>query len=91
MIETAVSLIGTVGFPIACCLGMAYFIFHIYKTTTKESAEREEKLYQEIEKNRAINEKAIETIAHYAERLDVIQNDISEIKTDLTVISAKIE
>lgn len=102
MIETMVSLVGTVGFPIACCLGMAYFIFHIYKTTTKANEqnmekvqarckEREEKLYQEIDKNREINEKAIATIAHYADRLDIIQNDIKDIKTDITTITAKIE
>lgn len=102
MVETAVGLIGTVGFPIACCLGMAYFIFHIYKNTTKTNAEnmekvqarcaeREEKLYIEIEKNREITEKAIDTIAHYANRLDVIQNDIAVIKTDITTITAKMD
>lgn len=51
--------------------------------------EREEKLYQEIKENREINKKAIETIAHYAEKLDNIQEDIKEIKTDITIIMSK--
>lgn len=91
---------GSFGFPIACVVAMGAFIFHIYKTTTRENAanmaavqarckEREEKLYQEIAKNREVNEKAIETIAQYAERLETIQADIKDIKTDITVIMAK--
>ena len=48
--------------------------------------EREEKLYEEIKANREINAKAIETIAHYAEKLDVIQSDIKEIKQDVSMI-----
>ena len=47
---------------------------------------REDKLFVEIKENRKINSKAIETIAHYAGKLDVIQNDINDIKHDLTVI-----
>lgn len=93
-------LITTLGFPIVCCLGMGYFIFHIYKTTTQENKEnmeqvqarcaaREEKLFEEIKENRAVNAKAIETIAHYADRLETIQNDVAEIKTDITVLMNK--
>lgn len=94
------SFIGTIGFPIACAIGMAWFIYTIYKNTTKENArnmeqvqarckEREEKLYGELEKCREVNEKAIDTIAHYAEKLDTIQSDISEIKNDIVVITTK--
>ena len=51
--------------------------------------EREEKLYEEIKENRAVNAKAIETIAHYAEKLGSIQDDVSEIKTDITILMSK--
>jgi septal ring factor EnvC (AmiA/AmiB activator) len=51
--------------------------------------EREEVLYAEIKENREINAKAINTIAHYAEKLDSIQEDIKDIKTDITYIMAK--
>lgn len=96
------SLISTVGFPIAAAIAMAWFIYQVFKKTTEQQEknmekvqarckEREEILYKEIDKNRKINEKAIETIAHYAEKLDSIQSDINEIKTDITVIMAKQE
>ena len=99
-ISTISTLISTLGFPIVCVIGMGWFIYQIFLKTTKQQEEnmekvqtrckeREEKLYSEIEKNRVINEKAIETIAQYAGRLETIQNDISEIKTDITIIMAK--
>lgn len=78
-------LIATLGFPIALVIAMAYFIYKIYN----QSVAREEKLMEEIKANREINSQAIETIAHYSEKLETIQTDISEIKTELTIIASK--
>ena len=102
ILTALLELIPTLGFPIVCVIAMGAFIFYIYKQTTKENAanmekvqerckEREEKLYQEIKENREINAQAIATIAQYAEKLDVIQEDIKEIKTDVTKLTIKIE
>lgn len=99
-VATMSELITTLGFPIACVVAMGAFIFYIYNTWTKENKEnmervqarckeREDKLYDEIAKNREVISSAITTIAHYAEKLDVIQKDISDIKTDITVIMSK--
>ena len=98
--NTVTQLVTSLGFPIAWCVVMGWFIFYIYKTTTAENKanmekvqarckEREEKLYEEIKENRAVNAKAIETIAYYADKLDNIQNDVSEIKTDITILMSK--
>jgi len=76
-------LIASVGFPMACVIAMGYFIFNIYK----KSVERENTLMTEIKENREVNAKALETIAHYAEKLDTIQKDIADIKTDLTILT----
>lgn len=95
--ETWVDIISTVGFPIACVIAMAAFIFYIYKQTTKENAEnmekvqarckeREDRLYAELALSREVNSQAVATIALYAEKLDVIQKDINDIKTDITII-----
>ena len=97
-----ISMIGTLGFPIVACLVMGWFIFKIYKNTTSENAknmeqvqarcaEREEKLYQQLDESRKINAQAIATIALYAERLGVIEEDVKEIKQDVINISNKIE
>lgn len=93
-------MLPTVGFPIACVIAMGIFIFIIYKNYTKESQqnmervqarckEREDKLNDIIKENQRINAEAIATITLYAEKLDVIQDDIKEIKTEVAVIAAK--
>lgn len=87
MITFFVELIPTVGFPIACVIALGIFVFKIYK----RSETREDQLMLEITENRKINEKAIETIAKYAESLDTIKTDINEIKSDITVITTKIQ
>ena len=95
-LEVILGIIQNLGFPIACVIALAWFVYKIFKSNgisvekmQARCKEREEKLYQEIEANRAVNEKAIETIAHYAEKLDTIQQDIKEIKTDITIIMTK--
>lgn len=99
--NSIISLIGTLGFPIVACLVMGWFIFKIYKNTTTENAknmeqvqarcaEREDKLYQQLDESRKINAQAIATIALYAERLGVIEEDVKEIKQDVINISNKI-
>ena len=64
--------ITTLGFPIALVIAMGFFIWKIYQ----QSVKREETLV-------AVNEKAINTLALYAEKLESIQNDVSTIKEKL--------
>ena len=73
-------LIATLVFPIALVIAMGFFIWQIYK----QSVEREEKLMTEIAENRIVNEKAIETLTLYAERLGNIESDVKEIKNIIT-------
>ena len=73
-------LITTLGFPIALVIAMGFFIWKIYN----QSVAREEKLMQEIAENRKVNDKAIETLAVYAERLGAIETDVKEIKQIIT-------
>lgn len=99
-IQSFTTIVSTVGFPIACAVFMGWFILHIYNTWTQDnqklvenlqaqSKEREDKLYDRLTENQRIVGEAVGTIAKYADRLETIQNDISEIKTDITVIMAK--
>lgn len=92
--DAILSAITTVGFPIVCAGVMGWFIYKIYTNTTQQNkenmekiqercAEREEKLYQQIEKAQEINGQAIATITLYAEKLDSIQADVKEIKEKL--------
>ena len=85
-IAVIVEVISTVGFPIALVIALGWFILKIYN----QSVEREARLTEEITENRRINEKAIETIALYAERLTHIEDNVNEIKNDVLVIKEKI-
>ena len=98
--KSLTDLMSTLGFPVVCVIALAYFAFYMVNRIMEENAknmekvqnrckDREDKLYQEIKENREVNAKAIETIAHYAEKLDTIQSDIKDIKTDITVIMKK--
>lgn len=80
--EFWVSLIQTLGLPIALVIAMGVFIFKLWQ----QSVEREKALMAEITENRLVNEKAIETITLYAERLGHIETDLIEIKNDVTTI-----
>mgnify|MGYP003288411750 CR=1 FL=1 len=79
-------IISTLGFPIACVLALGFFVWNIYK----QSIVREDKLMQEITENRLVNEKAIETIAQYAERLTHIEDTITEVRNDVSLIKEKV-
>lgn len=84
-VSVFVELVSTLGFPVALVIAMGIFIYKLYQ----QSVKREDKLMEEIKVNRETNAKAIETIAHYSEKLEVIQNDINEIKTDITILATK--
>lgn len=86
-LKTMETLITSVGFPILCVLLMGYFIWQLYK----DSVKREEKLTAQINESRNVNAKAIDTIAKYAEKLDVIQQDVKDIKNDIIVMKMKAE
>ena len=85
METNVVEIIQNVGFPIFLVLALGYFVWRLYL----QSVEREKTLYTEIANSRLVNEKAIDTIARYAEKLDIIQTDIKEIKNDITIIKTK--
>lgn len=76
-------LIANFGFPIALVIAMGLFIWKIYQ----QSVTREDKLMNEIAECRAVNDKAIETLSVYAERLGVIENDVKEIKNIILTTS----
>lgn len=74
-----IQVITEVGFPIACVIALAFFVWKIYK----QSVIREEKLMNELAENREINKQALETLAIYNSRLEVIEGDVKDIKSHI--------
>ena len=85
-ISVIIEVISTVGFPIAMVIALGVFVFLLWK----QSVNREEKLMTEITENRLVNQQAIQTISQYAERLTHIEDNITEIKSDVVVIKEKV-
>ena len=79
-------MVSTLGFPIVICIALCYFIYKLWQ----QSVTREEKLMTEITENRLVNEKAVETIAKFAERFSHIEEDVTEIKNDVVLIKDKL-
>lgn len=97
-IAALIELIPTLGFPIICVILLGWFIYKIYTDTTKQNnanmeavqarcKEREEKLYNQLEKQNEINGKFANIIAQYDIKLTEIQEDISVIKTDINILT----
>ena len=94
-------MVTQVGFPITVAIISLYAIYLIIKHYTelneknliyiqKRSEEREEKLTHELREGRKINAEAINTIRRYADRLDKIEEDVDNIRTNIETIKAKI-
>lgn len=73
--EIGIDIIKNFGFPVAVCIGLGWFIWKLYQ----DSVKREDRLME-------VNEKAIATIAKYADRLDDIQTDVQIIKQDMIIL-----
>ncbi len=90
-LDAILNIISSVGFPIACAIALGIFIWKITITMITNQKEREDKLYDELAECRSVNEKAIATIAQYADSLTTIQQDVGHIKHDITIINTKLD
>ena len=73
MLET---LINSLGFPIVMVGACGFFIWKMYQAQLQDK----ERLYVELGKATAANEKFAEIIRTYTSKLDAIQDDVKEIK-----------
>ena len=70
--ENIVSIISTVGFPIAACIGLAYFMYKFFTDAQEANKEREDK-YIEIIQTVTPELKTI------SENLAVVKDNVNEI------------
>lgn len=84
-VMTIAELIAALGFPIVAVIVLGWFIWKIYK----KSEDREDALRAQITESQKVNAEAIHTIALYAERLGIIEEDIKEVKHDVNILIHK--
>ena len=85
--EELANLIASVGFPVACVIALGVFIMKIYDT----NCEREERLEAQLKENRDIIARSIEILALYADRLNGIEDDVTDIKNNIVIIKEKMK
>lgn len=88
--NTIQTLVSTLGFPIVCVLFLGWLIWKIWMRQEEQDEKRETKLYEVISEAQTVNEKLTKTNAEfvavlstYREDLEVIKNDVSEIKQNM--------
>lgn len=80
------SLIGTLGFPIACVIFLGWFVWKIWNQQQSQNEKREEKLYSFISQAQVVNEKLTQTNSEFVAVLTEYKTDLESIKTDVNVI-----
>lgn len=80
-----IKVIVEVGFPIAACVALAWFVWHLYKASEK----REEKLMDALGESRNINAQFASICQTYTSKLDSIEQDVKVIKDDVVSIMNK--
>ena len=83
MIEEITKLITTLGFPIVCVIGCAYFINYIIKAERDENQKREEKYIETINKFSVVLEKVNDKLSAINKRLENFENKLDEVSSDL--------
>lgn len=90
-VNTIQTMITTIGFPIVAVIALAWFIYEAFKKFTANAEKREEKLYGVIANAQETNERLSNTNAEfvsvlrsYKTDLEVIKEDVNEIKENLT-------
>lgn len=90
-------MISTLGFPIVCVVGLAFFIWKVWthyrddmnanmERLQARCIEREKVLTKTIQENQKVVEKAVETLAFYETNLTDIKTEVNGVKTDIADI-----
>ncbi|KEH91692.1 hypothetical protein [Clostridium massiliodielmoense] len=86
--QEAVSLIQTVGFPIACCIGLGYYLKTLTEQQRQDAKEDKERLYTNLEK---LNQSNTEVVTTNRMLVEHMQGDIKNIQNNVDKIANKIE
>ena len=84
MLDEITKLITTLGFPIVCVIGCAYFINYIIKAEREENQKREEKYIETINKFSVVLEKVNDNLSAINKRLEYFENKLDEVCYDKT-------
>lgn len=78
--------ISAFGFPVACVIFLAWFIWKIWNNQQDQNQNREEKLYEYLGRANALNEQLTKTNSEFVDVLNTYKSDIDQIKNDVSEI-----
>lgn len=88
--ESVVPIITQVGFPIFCVLALGWFVYKFYNDYTAQAKDREDELMTFIKEEQtqmqslvATNAEFVEVLHSYKEDIEVIKNDVADIKNEI--------
>ena len=76
-------MVGSLGFPIICVLGLAYFIWKAFEKISEQNINREEKLYTMLGKSQEQLDRLENINNDFVKVLDQFKQDNVKIKEDL--------
>ena len=85
------TMISTMGFPVACCVALGWFIYKFYNDYTTDSKNRENKLMEFIKEEQIQMQSLVATNAEFVEVLNSYKADIEEIKHDVNDIKNELQ
>lgn len=89
-IEVVMNLITNLGFPIFCVIALGFFIYKSYTKITDRNIQREDKLYETLNKTQVQLDKLEEINEGFVKTLEVFTKDNEQIKKDIEIIKEKI-
>lgn len=89
-IDVITSLITTVGFPIACVIGLAVLMTKVLFEINNSNKEREKETRDLLIKAQNTVDTALETNAKFIEQLQTMQKSIDKLTVDVDDIKDKI-
>ena len=78
-----IQIVSSLGFPIASCVALAFFVYKAFQMFFDSSKEREERLYNTISQTQSALKEAGETNARFVEVLNEMKNDIISVRKDV--------
>lgn len=79
-VNLIVEVISQVGFPIACVVGLAFFVFKSQTAIGERNKEREERYIEIYRDQLQTNQKFSDTLVSLTETIKDMKNDIEEIR-----------
>lgn len=74
--EMMIEAVSNLGFPIACVLGLGFFVYKVWETNNRQSQERENKLYDQMDKFSTTMKNFNDTLIRIDARLENVEKKI---------------